>query len=155
MNSIRDFISAEKNQDPDVFEDRKITRISGTHPSSLALAALPSTRMQTIKLNGEVPLIEHENVIRKWSPNTESRGLGPTLGLQLLGAVGNLCGCRIEHANNSADLLLKADREQDIEKAISKLERLNKMMVSLFPLPLDFDSLLTSATMTQFGVSFT
>lgn len=154
MNSIRNFISAEKNQNPDVFEDRKITRISGTHPS-LALAALTSTRMQTVKLNGELPLIEHENIIRNWSPSTESRVLGPRLGLQLLGRIGNLCGCRIEHANNSADLLLKADREQDIEKGISKLERLNKMMVSLFPLPLHFDSLLISATMTQTDVSFT
>ena len=153
MNSIRNFISSEKNQEPDVFEDKKITRISGTHPS-LELAALTQTRMQAIKLDGEVPLIEHENIIRKWSPSIENRGLGPKLSLQLLGRIGNLCGCRIEHANDSADLLLKADREQDIEKGISKLERLNKMMVSVFPLP-GFKSLFISATMTQTRASLT
>ena len=135
VNSIRNFISKEKDHEPDVFEDQKITRISGTHPSS-ALAALTEKSMQAMKRDGGVHLIEHENIIRKWLPSIESKELRSKLGLQLLGRIEHLCGCRIEHTNDSAGLLLKADREQDVEKSISKLERLNKMMVCLFLLPI-------------------
>ena len=154
MNSLGNFISAEKNEEPDVFEDKKITRISGTHPS-LTLAASTEKRMQSIKPDGGVPLIEHENIIRKWSPSSESRELGSKLSLQLLGRIGNLCGCRIEHADDSAGLLIKADREHDVEKGISKLMRLNKMMVSLFPLPVGFEPLLIGSTITHSRVRFT
>ena len=132
VNSMRNIITAEKDHEPDVFEDKKITRMGGTHPS-LAPAASTETRMQAMKPNGEVPLIEHENIIRNWLPSTESKELGLDLSLPLLGRIGHLCRCRIEHMNDSAELLLKADSEQDIEKGISKLGRLNKMMVSLFP----------------------
>lgn len=140
----------EKNKKPDLFEEEKIIRKGGTHPSLIRAAvmeaALTDKRMQAIK-NGEGPLIEHENIIRKWSPSGESKEVGSKLSLQLLGRIGNFCGCSIEHASDSADLWIKADREQDIEKGISKLERVNKMMVSLFPVPIGFGPLLTDSTM--------
>ena len=150
VNSIKSFISAEKNHEPDLFEDKKITRISGTHPSS-ALAALTEKRMQAMKRDNEAPLIEHENIIRNWLPSTESKELGLGFNLLLLGRIERLCGCRIEHADDSADMLLKADREQDVEKGISKLERLNKMMVSRFLLSKGLEPFLTGSTSSQVG----
>lgn len=105
--------------------------------------------MHTIKSNGESSLIEHENIIRKWSPSSESKELESKLSLQLLGRIGNLCGCRIEHANDSVNLLIKADKEQDIEKAISKLKQVNKMMVSLIPLPICFEPCFIHSTLAQ------
>ena len=150
VNSIRGFISAEKNHEPDLFEDKKITRISGTHPSS-ALAALSEKRMQAMDHHNETALIEHENIIRKWLPSTESKELGLRFSLHLLGRIERLCGCRIEHANDSTDMLLKADKEQDVEKGISKLERLNKMMVSLFLLSKGLEPFLTSSSTSQVG----
>lgn len=154
MNSIRTFISVEKNEEPDLFEDEKIIRKDGTHPS-FTLATWTEKTMQAIKANGQIPLIEHENIIRKWSPSSESKELGSKLSLQLLGRIGNLCGCRVEHASDSAGLMIMADRDKNIEKAISKLERLNKMMVSLFPLSIGFEPLLVDSTMAHTGVSFT
>ena len=130
LRSIKGSISASKNQEPDLLEDDNITRISGTHPG-LTFAAQTKTRIQTLKPNGELPLIEHENITRKWSPGSENKGLGLELSPQLLGWIGNLCGCRIEHASDSAEFLIKADRERDIDKGILKLERVNKMTVSL------------------------
>ena len=150
VNSIRIFISAEKNHEPDLFEDKKITRISGTHSSS-ALAILTEKRMQAMKHDNEAPLIEHENIIRKWSPTTESQELGLDFNLRLLGRIERLCGCRIEHPNHSADILLKADRVQDVEKGISKLERLNKMMVSLLFFSQGLEPFLTGSTTSQVG----
>ena len=150
MNAIRHFISAEKNNEPDLFEDKKITRISGTHPSS-ALAALTEKRVQAMRRDNEAPLIEHENIIRKWLPSTESKELGLEINILLLGRIERLCGCRIEHANDSADMLLKADREQDVEKGISKLEQLNRMMVSLFLLFKGLGPFLTGSTTSPVG----
>ena len=150
VESIRMFISAEKNHEPDLFEDKKITRISGTHPRS-ALAALTEKRMQAMKHDDEAPLIEHENIIRKWSPSTESKELGLRFPLRLLGRIERLCGCRIEHANDSADLVLKADREPDVEKGMSKLERLNRMMVSLFLFSKGLEPSLTGSTTSPVG----
>ena len=147
MDSIKSFISAEKNHEPDLFEDKKIIRISGTHPSS-ALAAMTEKRMHPMN---EAPLIEHENIVRKWFPSTESKELGLRFNLRLLGRIERLCVCRIEHADDSADMLLKADREQDVEKGISKLERLNKMMVSLFLLSKGLEPFLTGSTTSQVG----
>ncbi len=60
------------NKKPDLFEDEKVIRKGGTHPK-LTLAALIEKRMQNIKPNREVPLIEHENITRKWSPTRESK----------------------------------------------------------------------------------
>ena len=150
VDSVRTFISAEKDHEPDLFEDKKVTRISGTHPSS-ALAALTEKRMQATKRDDEAPLIEHENIIRKWSPSTESKELGLRFPLRLLGRIERLCGCRIEHANDSADMLLKADREPDVEKGISKLERLNRMMVSRFLFSKDPEPFLTGSTTSPVG----
>ena len=150
MDSIKSFISAEKNHEPDLFEDKKIIRISGTHPSS-ALAALTEKRIHPMKRDNEALLIEHENIIRKWFPSTESKELGLRFNLRLLGRIERLCVCRIEHADDSADMLLKADREQDAEKCISKLERLNKMMVSLFLLSKGLEPFLTGSTTSQVG----
>ena len=150
VNSIRAFVSAEKNHEPDLFEDKKVTRISGTHPSS-ALAALTEKRTQAMKHDSEAPLIEHENIIRKWLPSTESKEMGLKFNLRLLGRIERLCGCRIEHANDSADILLKADRERDVEKGISKLERLNKMMVSLFLFSKSLEPFLTGLKTSQAG----
>ena len=130
LKSIKAAISANKNQEPDLLEDEHITRMSGTHPS-LTLTALIKTRMQTSKPHGGVPLIEHENIIQKWSPETGGKGFGSDLSPQLLGRIGRLCGCCIEHAGDSAELLIKADRERDIDKGILKLEQVNKMTVSL------------------------
>lgn len=138
----------EKNKEPDLFEDQRMVRKAGTHSNS-TLAALIEKRMQVIKPNNGLTLIEHENIIRKWSPSSESKELGLKLSLQLLGRIENLCGCRIEQASDSAELLIKADREQDIEKGARKLERLNKMMVSLFPLAIGFEPLLLGPTMAQ------
>lgn len=148
VNSIRNLISVEKEKELEPFEDEKIVRKGATHPS-LTLAALTEEKTQAIKPSREVPLIEHEVIVRKWSPSSESKELGSKLSLQLLGRIGNLCGCRIEQASDSADLLIKADREQDIEKGILKLKRLNKMMVSLSPLPVGFEPLLIDSSMAQ------
>lgn len=150
VDSIRTFISAEKNHEPDLFEDKKVTRISGTHPSS-ALAALTEKRMQAMKHDDEGSLIEHENIIRKWVPSTESKELGLRFNVRLLGRIERLCGCRIEHANDSADMLLKADREPDVEKGISKLERLNKMMVSLYLFSQGLEPFFTGSTASPVG----
>lgn len=127
VNCMREFISMQVNRERDWLEDEMVIRLSGTHPS-LTLATSMEKRMQAIKTEGAA-LIEHENIIRRWSSSTESRELGLKLSLQLLGRIGTLCGCHIERADDSADLLIKADTEQDIEKGILKLERLNKMEV--------------------------
>ena len=150
MNSIKTFISAEKNNEPDLFDDKKITRIIGTHPSS-ALATMTEKRMQAMKRHNEAPLIEHENIIRTWLPSIESKEVGPRFNTRLLGKIERLCGCRIEHADDSADMLLKADREQDVERGISKLERLNKMMVSLLLLSKGLEPFLTGSSTSQVG----
>lgn len=118
----------EVSKERDLLEDEKIFRKSGTHPS-LTLAASIEKSMQAIKSDSGFALIEHENIIRRWSPSTESKELGSKLSLQILGRIGTLCGCRIEQASDSADLVIKADTEQDLEKGILKLERLNKMKV--------------------------
>ena len=128
MESMRKLISVEVSKEHDLLEDEKIVRKSGTHPS-LTLAASIEKRMQAIKPDIGKALIEHENIIRRWSPSTESRELGSRLSLQLLGRIGTLCGCRIEQASDSADLVIKADTEQDLERVILKLERLSKMKV--------------------------
>lgn len=145
MKSIAICISVEKNQQPELFEYEKITRISGTHPS-LTLAASTEERMQANKPISAIPLIEHENIIRRWSPSGERNEVGSKLSVQLLGMIGDLCGCRIEHVGNSADLFLKADREQDTHKGISKLEHVNKMMVSL---PVGFGPSFTGLTLQR------
>ena len=137
VHSIKNVISMEKDRKLEPFEDEKISRISGTH-ESLLRAALPEKRMQAMMSNGQGSLIEHESIIRRWCPSTESKELGLQINLQLLGKVGDLCGCRVEHVIDSADLLVKADREQDIDNGILKLERLDKMMVSSFPIPVGF-----------------
>ena len=151
VKSIRTFISAEKNHEPDLFEDKKITRISGTHESS-ALAALTEKRMQAMKHDNKPSLIEHENIIRKWLPSTESKEIGLGFKLGLLGRIERLCGCRIEHASDSAEILLKADRVQDVEKGISKLERLNKMMVSLLLLSKGLEPILLAQQHRKSGI---
>ena len=133
VNSMINLISVEKDKDLDPFEDRKIVRKGGTHPS-LTLAALMGETPQANRCNWEVPLIEHENIIRKWSPTSEIKDIRSRLSFELLGRVEKLCGCRFEQASDSADLWIKADREQDIAKAMVKLKRLNKMMVSFSPL---------------------
>lgn len=148
MDCIRNFISVEASKELDLLEDEKIIRKSGTHPS-LTLAALIEERMQAIKPDSGVALIEHENIIRRWSPSTESRELGSKLSLQLLGRIGTLCGCRIEQASDSADMLIKADTEQGLEKGSLKLERLNKMKVGPSPLPMGFEAVALDSTMTQ------
>lgn len=148
MNSVKGFISQEEEKESDIFEDKKILRKDGTHPS-LTLAATIERRMQVNNPNVEVALIEHENIIRKWSPSSESKGLGLKLNLQLLGRIESLCGCRIEQASDSADFLIKADRVRDIERGMSKLERLDKMMVSLLPQQIGFEALLIDSTMGQ------
>ena len=125
---MKDFIALEVSKERDLLEDEKIVRKSGTHPS-LTLAASIEKSMQAIKSDTEKTLIEHENIIRRWSPSTESREIGSRLSLQILGSIGILCGCRIEQANDSADLVIKADTEQDLERVILKLEQLNKMKV--------------------------
>ena len=133
VNSMTNLISVEKDKDLDPFEDAKIVRKGGTHPS-LTLAALMGGNPQANRLNREVPLIEHENIIRKWSPTSEVKDVGSRLSFELLGRLENLCGCRFEQASNSADLWIKADREQDIAQAMVKLTRLDKMIVSFSPL---------------------
>ena len=132
VNSMTNRISVEKYKDLDPFEDGKIVRKGGTHPS-LTLAALMGGNPQANRFNREVPLIEQENIIRKWSPTSEIKDTGSRLSFQLLGRVENLCGCRFEQASDSADLWIKADREQDIAKAVMKLKQLNKMMVIFSP----------------------
>ena len=150
-SSIGDFILGEKNKEPDMFDEKKITRKDETCPSltraAVTEAALTDKRMQVNNSNYREPLIEHENIIRKWSPSSESRELGSKSSLQLLGRIGDVCGCHIEQASDSADLWIKADTEQDIERGVSKLERLNKMMVSRFPVLIGFASLLAEPTM--------
>ena len=128
----------ETNKKPDLLDDEQIIRKRGTHPS-LTSAALIEMETRTVKTNGEVPLIEHENFIKRWSPSCESKGLGSKLSIQILGMVGTLCGCGIDQTSGSADILIKADKEQAIEKGISKLEQLNKMMVSILPLSQRFE----------------
>ena len=133
VNSMTNLISVEKDKDLDPFEDAKIVRKGGTHPN-LTLAALMGLNPQANRFNREVPLIEHENIIRKWSPMSEIKDIGPRLSFELLGRVEKLCGCRFEQASDSADLWIKADREQDITQAMVKLKRLSKMMVKPSPL---------------------
>ena len=128
MNCMRNFISVEVSKEPDLLEDEKIIRKSGTHPS-LTLTASIEKSMQAIKSDSGLALIEHENIIRRWSPSIESKELGSKLSVQILGRIGTLCGCRIEQASDSADLMIKADTEQDLERGILKLERLNKVKV--------------------------
>ena len=138
MTCMREFIAVEVNKERDWLEDEMVVRLSGTHPS-LTLAASMEKRMQAIKADSTA-LIEHDNIIRTCSPSIESREHGLKLSLPLLGRIGTLCGCRIERADDSADLLIKADTEQDTEKGILKLERLNKMKVGPH---LHYDSLRT------------
>ena len=133
VNSMTNLISVEKDKELDPFEDAKIVRKGGTLPS-LTLAALMGGNPQANRFSREVPLIEHENIIRKWSPTNEMKDIGSRLSFELLGRVENLCGCRFEQASDSADLWIKADREQDIARAMVKLKRLNKMLVSFSPL---------------------
>ena len=148
VNSMISLISIEKDKDLDPFEDRKIARKGGTHPS-LTLAALMGGNPQANRCNREVPLIEHENIIRKWSPTSETKDIGSRLSFELLGRVENLCGCRFEQASDSADLWIRADREQDIAKAMVKLKRLNKMMVNFSPLLPGLEFLLMDLSMAK------
>ena len=148
VNSMTNLIFVEKDKDLDPFEDGKIVRKRGTHPS-LTLAALMGGNPQANRFNREVPLIEHENIIRKWSPTSEIKDNGSRLSFELLGRVENLCGCRFEQASDSADLWIKADREQDIAKAMEKLKRLNKMMVSFSCLLPGLDFSLTGLSMAK------
>lgn len=105
--------------------------------------------MHAIEPNRELPLITHEKIIRRWSPSRENKGLELKSSLQLLERIGNLCRCRIEQANESADFLIKADREQDIKKGVSKLKRVNKITVSLVSLPIGLETLLIDSTMAK------
>ena len=148
VNSMTNLISVEKDKDFDPFEDGKVVRKGGTHPN-LTLAALMGGKPQANKFNQEVPLIEHENIIRKWSPTTEIKDIGSRLSLQLLGRVETLCGCRFEQASDSADLWIKADREQDIMKAMVKLKQINKMIVSLSPRLPGLECLLMDLSMAK------
>ena len=148
VNSMTNLISVEKDKDFDPFEDGKIVRKEGTHPS-LTLAALRGGKLQANRFNQEVPLIEHENIIRKWSPNSEIKDIGSRLSFQLLGRVENLCGCRFEQASDSADLWIKADREQDVVNAMVKLKRLDKMMVNLSSLLPGLECLLMDLSMAK------
>ena len=138
----------KKDYKPELFEDEMITRIRGTHPNSMR-AASTEIRTQVLKSDGEVPLIEHENITRKWSPDSDKKGQGSRLSLPLLGKIGNLCRCRIEYVGDSTDLFIKADQEQDIEKGISKLKRLSKMAVCLSLLSAGFAALFIGSTMAQ------
>ena len=140
VHTVKNFISVERDRKSDLFEDEKVIRKGGSHPS-FTLAASVENRMRIQSQEG-APLIEHENIIRKWSPSSEIKELGSKLSSQLLCRVGSLCGCRIEQASDSAHFLIKADTELDVEKGTLKLERLNKMMVSLFPLSIGFEPLL-------------
>ena len=141
-------MSLEQNIKPELYERPNINRKDGTHPS-LALAALIEKEVQATKPNSGPALIEHENIIRKWAPNSESKKFGSQLCLQLLGRIEALCRCRIEQAYGSADFLVKADREQYIEMGISKLKKVNKMIVSLLSLPIRFRPELIDSTMAQ------
>ena len=125
---MTNLISVEKDRDLDPFEDAKIVRKGGTHPN-LTLAALMGENPQANRFNREGPLIEHENIIRKWSPTSEIKDIGSRLSFELLERVEKLCGCRFEQASDSVGLWIKADREQDIAQAMVKLKRLSKMMV--------------------------
>lgn len=111
--------------------------------------------MHAIEPNRELPLITHEKIIRRWSPSRENKGLELKSSLQLLERIEIICRCRIEQANESADFLIKADREQDIKKGFSKLKRVNKITVSLVSLPIGLETLLIDSTMAQKCVSFT
>ena len=132
LNSVQYFVSMSKYPQPGLFvdEDEKVTRTRGTVLNSTRSAST-DMRIQAVKRDGERPLIEFKDIIRIWSPSSEVKS---KFSLPLMERIGDLCRCRIEHDCDSTNILIKAGREQDVERSISKLELLNKMMVSFFSL---------------------
>ena len=117
------------------WQDAKIMRIKGTQTDSPELAMPVLNECASTKVSNTELLIQHETVSRTWTPSEKEREGCPRMNPKLLRHVGNLANCRIEHAAESEDVVVRGDVERDIEKAISKLKVVHETMVQEISYP--------------------
>lgn len=122
---VQNFIATEDGKEPEVFEEAKVTRKQGT---KFKLTAASSVKFEqpmdnTVNEGANHFLIEFESKSQVWNSNHADR-----IETHLLGQIESLCRCRLEKLGDT--ILVKGDTEQDIQKAISKLDTVDKMTVS-------------------------
>lgn len=81
----------------------------------------------------ENPLIPHETFSRTWSTKIANphAGAGLTFSKRFLGMIGSLTGCRVELEPDGKTVTAKGENNEDINKAIAKLDVVDRWAVSL------------------------
>ena len=81
---------------------------------------------------GDRLLINHESVTRMWDPSegNERIDAGLNFSAELLNQIGNTSSCRVEFATNGRSIIVRGEVEQAVNKAVAKLNVLNKSIVS-------------------------
>ncbi len=77
-------------------------------------------------------LINHESVTKNWSPMkvNERTNIRLNFNAGLLNQVGNITNCRVELAMDELNITVRGESEQDVDKALAKLNVLNNAVVS-------------------------
>ena len=98
----------------------------------VAEIAKQSSREQTHKVAvGEHLLIPHETFSRDWSSKKNVRSASrPRLDNRLLGLVGTLTNCRVELTVDEKKITVKGETNEDVDKAMLKLDALDRWTVS-------------------------
>lgn len=98
----------------------------------VAEIAKQSSREQTHKVAvGEHLLIPHETFSRDWSSKKNVRSASrPRLDNRLLGLVGTLTNCRVELTVDEKKFTVKGETNEDVDKAMLKLDALDRWTVS-------------------------
>ena len=122
-------------------QDAKVTRIKGTFAkknpemddlAGIARQSVTLMREKSTRLENEEFLIKHETVKQIWTPDQAGRETGAKLRDHVIQKIGSICSCRIDWTNEVAqDMEVKGDNEEDVGRAISKLNLMEKAIVRL------------------------
>ena len=144
IRHLRASIESEQQRDLDVFEDTRLFRVDDTFHTPKtdgsrqpitqvlggkvrdegAMRTSSKSRKEFSELIEKTLLIKHETFTQKWTllwqdgiANLKSRD-------NYLARIGALTHCRLENLE-SAEIIIKADEQEYIDKAISKLSKLD------------------------------
>ncbi|MCJ1469281.1 hypothetical protein MMC07_007914 [Pseudocyphellaria aurata] len=131
------YIVTESQKEPDMFDEFKVQRSADTQTEAELDPGeqfpADDAEQEDSDLVDEVdvdsPLIPHETFSRSWS----TKRANPTTGAaelifstRFLGIIGNLTGCRVELEQDGNTVTAKAESQEQIDRAMSKLDVLDR-----------------------------
>lgn len=122
-------------------QEIKVRRLADTQTETIAsqeeIFSAENARQPDLGSNDDTDpiesllLIPHETFSRDWSTNFSDQPAGANINEKLLAAISSLTGCRVEPDPDGKNVTIKGEDNEQIKKALSKLDVVDRWIVSL------------------------